>query len=161
MECTDFREFSEMALDHAMHPRNYGSLSVFEGHAGITGPCGDTMEFWLSAQDRRIRKVIFITDGCGSSLSCGSMATCLAEGRELEKAHDVSEQDILEALGSLPKEWEHCAFLAATALRKACDDNLAGERKTSSSGTDKNLKSRGAGGKSECSAVQRKPGEIE
>ncbi len=32
-------------------PRNYGPLDCFDVHARITGPCGDTMEFWLQIAD--------------------------------------------------------------------------------------------------------------
>lgn len=37
--------FSEVALDHAMRPRNHGPLAHYDGHARITGPCGDTMDY--------------------------------------------------------------------------------------------------------------------
>jgi len=42
---------SEVADDHARNPRNHGPLADFTGHAWITGPCGDTMEFWLAVHE--------------------------------------------------------------------------------------------------------------
>jgi len=115
-------EFSETARDHATRPRNQGILLTFNGHARITGPCGDTMEFWLYAVKDRVARVAFETDGCGSSLACGSMATCLAEGKRVVEAERIGQRDILAALGGFPKESEHCALLAANTLRAACED---------------------------------------
>lgn len=112
--------FSEVARDHAIHPRNYGSPEDFDGHARITGPCGDTMEFWLSVQNGQILRAFFITDGCESSLACGSIATCLATGRSVIEAMAIGQQKVLETLGGLPGESEHCALLAANSLKAAC-----------------------------------------
>jgi len=124
MECIDLEIFSATARDHAVHPRHHGPLEFFDGHACLTGPCGDTMEFWLLARSGKVENVSFITDGCGPSLACGSMAACLAEGRQVEDAAGLRQQDILEALGGLPKESEHCALLATNTLKAACEDRM-------------------------------------
>ena len=42
MECSDYQRLSATARDH-------GPLRNFNVHARITGPCGDTMEFWLTS----------------------------------------------------------------------------------------------------------------
>ena len=158
MECTDLKGFSAVARDHAAHPRNHGPLEDFAGHARITGPCGDTMEFWLTARNGTVDKVSFTADGCGSSLACGSMATSLAEGRRVKDAAALRQQDILGALGGLPKEVEHCALLAANTLKAACEDYLNHQK-----GSPK--ESRAAHptcdtcGDNDCSASKRKPDE--
>lgn len=82
------------------------------------------MECWLSVHDGTVRGTSFITDGCGSSLACGSMATVLVEGRRVEEVKTLQQQEILSALGGLPPETEHCALLAANTLRAACEDYL-------------------------------------
>ncbi len=113
---------SDVAMDHARNPRNLGPLTSFNGYARITGPCGDTMEFWLYVRNDRVLRVSFNTDGCGSSLACGSMTTCLAEGKSLMDATRLSKQDILAALGDFPRDSHHCALLASEVLRAACED---------------------------------------
>ena len=113
---------SPVVIDHANRPRHHGSLSTFTGHARITGPCGDTMEFWVLARAGVAAQLSFTTDGCGPSLASGSMAACLAEGKPLEQAARIEQRDILEALGGLPAEVEHCALLAASTLQAACKD---------------------------------------
>jgi len=160
MECMDLGSFSAMARDHAAHPRHRGPLKVFDGHARITGPCGDTMEFWLTARNGKVHRVSFITDGCGPSLACGSMATCLAEGKRVEDAAGLQQQDILEALGGLPKEFEHCALLAANTLKAAGEDYLnrqKGPRQKSPS----EKRTCESCGDTDCSASDRKKDETE
>jgi Mrp family chromosome partitioning ATPase len=82
------------------------------------------MEFWLAVRNDKIEEAAFITDGCGSSLASGSMATCLAEGKQVEEAAAIRQEDILAALAGMPEESEHCALLAANTLKAACEDYL-------------------------------------
>jgi len=124
MGCSHNDGFSALARDHAMYPRHYGPREHWDGHARITGPCGDTMEFWLSARDDSVEHVSFTTDGCGPSVACGSMAATLSEGRRVRDAMALEQADILQALGGIPAESEHCALLAATTLRAACQEWL-------------------------------------
>jgi len=113
---------SPEALERFQRPRNYGPLDQWDGHARITGPCGDTMEFWLKVADRRIAQAAFITDGCGPSRAAGSMATELATGRLVKEALQIGQKDVLQALRGLPKDSEHCALLAADTLKAAIRD---------------------------------------
>ena len=115
-------EYTQIANDHAQNPRNGGRPASFNGHACVTGPCGDTMEFWILVDDGSVRQANFVTDGCGSSMACGSMTTELAIGKPFEDAKNISQQDVLEALGGLPEETQHCALLAANTLKAACVD---------------------------------------
>ncbi|MFZ5807491.1 MAG: P-loop NTPase [Verrucomicrobiota bacterium] len=124
MKCEHHGNFSEIARKHATNPRNYGPIENFDGHARITGPCGDSMEFWISVINEKVAQVSFITDGCGSSRACGSMAVALAEGKHIEDAAALKQKDILDALGKFPKESEHCALLATNTLKAACENYL-------------------------------------
>jgi ATP-binding protein involved in chromosome partitioning len=122
---------SPQAAERAHNPRNYGPLEKWNGHARITGPCGDTMEFWLQVTEKRVIRAGFTTTGCGPSRAAGSMATELAVNRPLHEAAFIEQADILEALGGLPKDSEHCALLAASTLKAAIRDYLS--RSTSKS----------------------------
>ncbi|MCC6697076.1 MAG: iron-sulfur cluster assembly scaffold protein [Candidatus Hydrogenedentes bacterium] len=117
--------FSSLALEHAERPRNRGIPEAFDAHARITGPCGDTMEFWLVIRDGVVHSAWFDTDGCRSSIACGSMAAFLAEDESLEECGAMSPREILRALGGIPAQGEHCALLAANTLRAACKDYAA------------------------------------
>ena len=154
MESSTQPIISPTVIEHAQTPRNHGPLATFNGHARITGPCGDTMEFWVLARGEVVEQISFITDGCGPSLASGSMATCLAKGKRLKLAAAISQQAILSALGGLPAEFEHCALLAANTLRSACEDAT---RRTS-----KDRKPEcGSCPDASCAAHQRLTGETE
>ena len=118
------RMYSEKVIDHAMNPRNVGSMPDAEGFAAVTGPCGDTMEIWLEVKNDRISNATFWTDGCGTTIAAGSMVTELARGQSIAEAQRISQKDILDALGGLPDENLHCALLASNTLREAIRDYL-------------------------------------
>ncbi|MGQ9574827.1 MAG: P-loop NTPase [Thermoguttaceae bacterium] len=147
-------QVSPQALERYDHPRNYGPLPQWNGRARITGPCGDTMEFWLEVADGRIAKVGFTTDGCGPSRAAGSMATELALGKRPGEAALIGQGDILAALGGLPQQWEHCALLASQTLQAAVQDFLASLAK------ERPAECRECP-KSECPSKQRRPDESE
>lgn len=135
MDFVYFDEYSQTAREHADRPRNYGPLGECDGHARVTGPCGDTMEFWLAAHEGRVTEVTFITDGCGASRACGSMITCMAKGKELEHVVGLRQRDVLAALGRFPEQFEHCALLAVNTLKAVCEDFRERQRRADSSGT--------------------------
>ncbi len=110
--------------DHALAdvrvvPSNYGPLRGANGNARLTGPCGDTMEFWIRAQNERVARATFTTDGCVHSVLSGSACAHLAEGRTVAEALRIAQQDVLDAVGDLPEESRHCALLAAKTLGAA------------------------------------------
>ena len=111
--------YSEIVIDHAMKPRNVGVMQDADGFARVTGPCGDTMEIWLKVNSDTIINASFMTDGCGTSIASGSMVTEMAKGKSMTDAQKISQQDVLDALGGLPDETEHCALLAVNTLKEA------------------------------------------
>ena len=122
----DMRQiYSETVIDHAMNPRNVGTMTEADGFGSVTGPCGDTMEIWLRVRDNRIEDTVFYTDGCGTSIACGSMVTEMAKGKSITHALRINQDEILQALGGLPQESLHCALLAANTLKAAIKDYMA------------------------------------
>jgi len=120
---TEMRKiYSETTIDHSMNPRNVGNLDDADGFARVTGPCGDTMEIWLKVMDGIIVQATFYTDGCGTTIASGSMLTEIAKGKSITEAQKISQQNVLDALGGLPKESQQCALLAANTLKEALRD---------------------------------------
>jgi len=116
--------YSEIAIDHAMNPRNVGDIENADGFAKIVGSCGDTMEVWLKVKDDIITESSFMTDGCGTSIASGSMVTEMAKEKSIIEAQKLNQQDVLSALDGLPEESQHCALLAANTLKAAIRDYL-------------------------------------
>jgi len=158
MGCAHLEGFSEVACDHAVNPRNHGALRNFNGNARITGPCGDTMEFWLAVGSCTVEQISFTTDGCSSSLACGSMATSLAEGKSIEEVAAIGQKQILNSLGKFPREQEHCAQLAANTLRAARENYLKRQRTQQEESRGTHTTCEGCSDK-ECSATERQKDE--
>ena len=125
--------YSEKVIDHAYNPRNVGRIKDAEGFVRVTGPCGDTMEITIGIKDDRIVDIAFWTDGCGTSIACGSMTTQLVKGKSITDALKINSKDILSALGGLPESDAHCALLASNTLKAAIENYLTstiqGEKK--------------------------------
>ena len=118
------KAYSEEAIDHFLNPRNLGQIESPDGVGRVTGPCGDTMEIYLRVDEGRIANATFWTDGCGPSIASGSMATELIKGKSIVEAQNMSQDSILNALGGLPEESQHCALLAANTFKDAVRDYL-------------------------------------
>lgn len=117
--------YSAAYLDHALKPRNVGSRDSANGFAALSAHDGSSMEMWLRIDDGIIADASFWTDGCGSSIACGSITTELAKGKMLEQAFQVTPEEVDAALGGLPGEGCTCAKLAVDTLKAALRDYLA------------------------------------
>ena len=119
------KKYSVAVIDHWQNPQNFEKIDNPDGYASVKGSCGDTMEMFLKMSNDKISECGFQTDGCGTSISCGSIATELALKKTLIQAlATVSADEILKKLGGLPEADIHCAELAAETLRRALADHL-------------------------------------
>jgi nitrogen fixation NifU-like protein len=121
-------EFGEETTRRWQNPTHFGPMDIADARAKLTGSCGDSMEIYLKIEGNTVRKASFYSDGCGPSVVCGDMACELAEGKDPENAASVTGEVILEKLGGLPEEKEHCAFLAAGTLQEAVGNYVRGKR---------------------------------
>ena len=120
--------YGTAAFERWLHPKYMGKIDLPDGYARVTGPCQDTMEIFLRFEDGRVIEASYQTDGCGSSAVCGSFAAEMALGKAPDELLDVTGDAILERLGGLPKEDEHCAQLAGETLQEALHDYMVKQR---------------------------------
>ncbi len=114
--------FSETVIEYAYNPRNMGEISDADGVGRVTGTCGDTVQIQIRVENGRISESRFITDGCGTSIACGSMLTEMITGMTIEAALMITSDDLLRSLGGLPEENVHCTVLAVDTLHAAIND---------------------------------------
>ena len=113
------KSFSAKLLHHFMEPTHMGEMEKPSGHAVITGPCGDTDEFFVRIYSSRLREIRFRTTGCFFTIAaCDAVAT-LAEDRTVREGMRIDQEAVIEYLGGLPDDHKHCALLAANTLHKA------------------------------------------
>jgi nitrogen fixation NifU-like protein len=116
--------YGDLGFERWRRPLYRGALADADGHGRLTGTCGDTMEVFLKFDGERVTAASFLTDGCGASTVCGSLAAEAALGRTPEELVEITGDTILERLGVFPQEDRHCAFLAAATLQAALGDYM-------------------------------------
>ncbi|MDY6791588.1 MAG: iron-sulfur cluster assembly scaffold protein [Thermodesulfobacteriota bacterium] len=87
-----------------------------DGYGKRTGQCGDTVEIFLAVRHDKIDSVSFQTDGCINTNACANTVACLAEGKHIDQAWEISPETVIDYLGTLPAEKTHCAEVAVGAF---------------------------------------------
>jgi nitrogen fixation protein NifU and related proteins len=117
--------YSDKVMDHFSKPRNVGEIKDADGIGEIGNPtCGDMMTFYIKVKDNIIDDVKFKTFGCGAAIAVSSMVSEMAIGKTIDEALKISNKDVAEELGGLPKNKLHCSNLGADALHKAIENYL-------------------------------------
>ena len=111
--------YGEEVFNRWQNPKFMGKMTNASCVGRLTGNCGDSMEIYLRIRNDKVEEASFFTEGCGASVACGSMVAELATGKDLEEASQIGGDAVLMALGGLPEEENHCAFLAAETLLAA------------------------------------------
>jgi nitrogen fixation protein NifU and related proteins len=111
--------YSYKAIELFLRPKNNKKIESPDGFAKIAGIDGHTMEIFLKVKDGIITDSSFQTDGCKGYIASGDMVVEMVKGESIDKAKNLTTQDIISALDGLPKENEHCALLAVNTLKEA------------------------------------------
>lgn len=115
--------YNEQVRDHYEHPRNAGAVDNASGKAIVRSPVdSDTVLITLRIENGVIADARFKCMGCAVAIACSSVATEIVRGQSVEKAYEITKQNVAEALGGIPEYKMLCSNLAPEAIRKAIDD---------------------------------------
>ncbi len=115
--------YTKEVMDHFENPRNVGEIADANGVGEVgNAKCGDIMRIYLKIENGIIADVKFKTYGCASAIATSSIATELIKGQPIEKALELSNKAVVEALGGLPTHKIHCSVLAEQAIKAALAD---------------------------------------
>lgn len=117
--------YSKEVMNHFLKPKNRGEIKNADAIGEKGNPsCGDVMKVYLKVDNKtnKIKDIKFQTMGCAAAIATSSMITELAKGKTIEQAKKISNKDIADKLGGLPKLKMHCSNLAVDTLRKAIEN---------------------------------------
>jgi nitrogen fixation NifU-like protein len=112
--------YSAQVLDHFQNPRNAGELPDADVTVRLENPaCGDILKLALKVSDGVITAARFKAKGCVPAMACASLLTEMLVGRTVQRARDLQREQLVKAIGGLPKESGHASYLAMDVLSAA------------------------------------------
>lgn len=117
-------EYTDKVQQHFLEPQNVGEIENASGTGDVGSlACGDALKLTLSIDERDIiTDAKFKTFGCASAIASSSVLTEMVKGMAVDEAAKITNEDIADALGGLPKEKMHCSVMGREALEAAIAD---------------------------------------
>jgi len=111
--------YSDKAIAYYINRVNVGVIDKPTIQHAITGPCGDTIEYYFIIESNVIREVKFLAIGCPGIYSSGSALTTMILGKTPEQAIRLHVEDIVDFLEGVPEMKMECVVLAKKGMDEA------------------------------------------
>ena len=117
--------YSKIIKDYFEKPINLGIIEDADAIGIIENAiCSDVIKIYIKV-DKQNKSIIidakFEVKGCPPVIASCCVVTEMIKGMSIEKAKNLTSDEIIKKLNGLPKEKEHCAELVVKTLDKAIE----------------------------------------
>ena len=116
------RTYTDRFAEMAAKSDRLGIIEKADGRAEQTGQCGDTVELFLAVRAGQVRRVTYQINGCFNTVACANALAYLVEGRTVTDSWEISAEDLITFLETLPADHHHCAELVVGTFYKALNN---------------------------------------
>jgi nitrogen fixation NifU-like protein len=114
---------NKKVMDRFSNPQNVGIIENPDGIGYVGDPSwGIDLELYIKVKNDIITDAKFKAFGCAATIATISMVSEMLEGKSIEQALGISDEEIAEALDGLPPSKMYCAELGRELIKSAIDD---------------------------------------
>lgn len=115
--------YSKKVIEYFNNPINLGIIENSDAMGIVENEiCSDIIKIYIKVnEDNIIQDAKFEVKGCPPVIASCCEVTKIIRNMRIEEAMNVDANFIIQELGGLPKEKEHCAELVIKTLKKAID----------------------------------------
>ena len=117
-------KYGDIFFERWQNPLYMDAMADPDVIALLKGSCGDSMLMFMKFENGIVQKTTFKTEGCATSIVCGSFAAELSLGKTAAELLEITGETILKQFGGLPSEQQHCAIHAAATIHKAANQYI-------------------------------------
>ena len=116
--------YSKKVVEYFENPINFGVIENADGIGIVENEiCSDIIKIYIKInKDNIIEDAKFYAKGCPPVIASCCEVTRSIKDMKMEDAKKIDAELIIEKLGGLPKEKEHCAELVIKTLNKALEN---------------------------------------
>ena len=115
--------YSEEVKKYFENPINMGIIKNADSVGIIENEiCSDIIKIYLKMKDDIIIDAKFEAKGCPPVIASCCVVTKIIKNINIEKAKEITANEVIENLDGLPIEKRHCAELVINTLRKAINN---------------------------------------
>jgi len=112
--------YTRAVIDHFRKPRNQRSMEDAHGVGwAVNKACSDVVRIFIRVEGDTVADCSFKAQGCVACVAAASVTTELICGQSLERARNLTKDEVVQALGGLPESKVQCSVISPEALAAA------------------------------------------
>lgn len=112
--------YNQKTIDYFSNPKNMGEIKEANAIAEGGNPaCGDVVKLFLKIDNENITEAKFKAFGCGACIATASALCEMIEGKKINEALKITNNDVADFLGGLPPQKYKCSNFSTEVLHKA------------------------------------------